>query len=292
MRDKPKVIGLICAWGCRDWIGLALRQAVEYCDEVIVNISSHSPALDKYDDGTYNIAKNFSGIKLFHTPVYDSRWKSHHSIVKARLLNEMVEYAYNRADGNWIWTLDADEFYHRGFANFIREFIENVDDEIDTIELECKMFYINAHYYLVGSHKRLFRIRQNNINSGIYFVPTQRWAFERKSVLIKGKPLHHYSMLLNPWMKRDFWKTEYPDRNQDKKVKWLDEIYKNFDLSDQDKWIRKNEQLFGIKSPWFADSFKPDENGRLYEMGGRHPEIIENSWVVGIKDFRKFYYFR
>jgi hypothetical protein len=103
--------------------------------------------------------------------------------------------------------------------------------------------------------------------------------------------LFHYCMLMNPNMKLEQWKTEYPNKNQRDKINWITKIYKNYDLDNEEYWIKENEKLFGIKSPLLNKSATPDTCGKLFKYYGKHPKVIEESGLTKIRDFRNHYKF-
>jgi len=93
-------------------------------------------------------------------------------------------------------------------------------------------------------------------------------------------------------MRRVQWENEYKDKDQTKKTNWLDLIYRNYDLNNEEYWIQKNFKLTGVKSPWFDHNFLPDHNGRLFPYTGKHPKFIEETGLPEISDFRQRYNFR
>lgn len=283
-----KIIGIIIAWACEDWITLAIRQAKELCDEVFVIISPHSKELENFRDNTYNIAKSFNNIRLYDL-LNDV---DNHSAAKASLLNAVLERSKYFKENNWIWILDADEFYTEDTREVMEEMI-NENQDVDQIDFTARFFYINMQHYLVGTHPRLFRIKKENIEKENYrFLPTQYWSGTELTAVACTFHMFHYSLLTNPFMRKHFWKTEYSGTEQSNKTLWLDKIYKNFNLDNQSYWIKKNKKLFDIKSPWFSDSFVGKEkSGYLYKYDGKHPKIIEESGLTAIKDFRKKYNF-
>lgn len=280
-----RIIGLICGWGCEDFIRMALNQASEYCDEVLVNISPHSKALEKFRDSSYDIALEYSEsnrkVKLIE---YEN--PSIHCDVKAGILNLMLQNSKFFSPGNWIFILDVDEFYpHESIDNIF--YIMKNDACIDQITVEEYYFYINAKHYLNGEHIRLFKIK----DSSNRFMPTQKWVYSSMPVTASRdfSPMFHYGMLTNPWQKIEFWKTEYHNV-QTRKIEWINYIYKNYDLENEEYWIEENRRMFGIRSPWFSDSFKPDKEGKLFKYNGKHPRWV-NENLLGIEDFRDYYGF-
>jgi len=288
-----KIIGLLVAWAAEDFITPALKQASEYCDEVLVNISAHSQALNKFKDLTEDKTVDFlmthdkNNVKLVDMK---NLRMTNHSTSKAAIFNAMLGKSQYFEKNNWIWTLDVDEFYPVESYKYIRSVIDDKDCPFNQIEVGERFFYIDMKHYMKGSHNRLFKIEDKNQ----CFIPTQQWSAKFKSILKlqSEKYMFHYSMLLNPFSKIDFWKTEYPSMEQANKIKWIETIYKNYELGDEHFWLRLNEKLFGIYSPWFSDSFTPNVDGTLFIYDGVHPQVIEQSGLKDIKDYREKFSFK
>jgi len=282
MSNDPKLIGLMTGWGCRDWIHPALDQALEYCDEVLVCISPHSESMVSFEDDSYRIAKKREGIK-----VVENNEMSHHSVIKAKILNKMLMESENFEVGNWIWILDIDEFYTANSYNNIRKIIKDIG--CDQIDIISKFFLINMRHHLISEHDRLFRINDKSNR----FIPTQKWSGTRKVFKFKPEAINmfHYSMLTNSHIRMQFWKTEYPGMEQNEKVRWLDEIYRHYDLKDEDTWLEKNRKLCGVRTPWIKEGFEPNEDGKLFYYRGKHPKFIERLPLINVEDFRKYYRF-
>lgn len=294
-----KIIGLVTAWGTEDWIIPCLKQAIDFCDEVLVCIAPHSPEMVKFADATFIIAdefiKNNSGIKNIALPIkwWDSELK-YHTESKAKILNYMLSESSNFAVGNWIWVFDVDEFFNPVTNKMIHNIIDDRSmNHIGQMIFEEKYFYIDMKHYMKGEHNRLFKITENNI-TGLKFVPTQRWRTPTECYVVKIPEklgMFHYSMLQNPWAKEEFWKTEYKDKTQDNKVNWLNKIYRNYDLKDEERWLEENKKLFGIKSPWFSGDFVSNIDGKLFVYDKPHPDVIEEAYLTTEGDFRVKYGF-
>lgn len=286
---SKSLIGLMTAWNAEDFIEPCIKQAIEYCDEVIVCISPHSEAMKAFEDKTEEIAlayRNKVNILRLVTKIGD---KSFHSSTKAGILNNMLTKSKLFEVGNWIFILDVDEFFPHATIENAKILIEN--DICDQIGFDELYFYINMQSCLLGNHNRLFKIKEKNMDEKFRFFPTQFWNGSEKlvNIPITHGGMFHYGMLTNPWAKKVFWETEYPGGKQGTKTLWLDKIYRNYDLQNQEYWVEENRNLFGIRSPWFADNFTPDENGILFRFEGKHPWAIEDTGLEKIEDFRKRY---
>jgi hypothetical protein len=298
--DNKRIIGLLCVWCAEDWVIPALRQASEYCDEVFINVSAYSDELLKYEDGTLDNTKEFidnckkGNVKLVE---YKKEANTHFEI-KHEVLNTMLLNSSCYNTGNWVWVLDVDEFYPIVSYDYIREFIRSKDsEETDCLLVEELFFYINFRHYLTGSHFRLFQIREYNTDEYSMFTSVNNWFGCKKTTIVPiDYGMFHYSMLLDPWVKKVFWDTHYKDKSLrnnviNKHMRWLENIYRNYDLNNQDYWVDKNEELFGIRSPWFSPSFRPDESGRLFNFDGEHPWALWKTDLLSIEDFRVKYNF-
>uniref|UniRef100_A0A6H1ZL59 Putative glycosyltransferase n=1 Tax=viral metagenome TaxID=1070528 RepID=A0A6H1ZL59_9ZZZZ len=282
-----KLLGLIVAWNTVDFIELAIKQALSVCDEVHVCIAPHSTALEKYDDGTYDIAKKYEKDVIW----LDWYSRSNHATEKSKILNTMLHNSKIYEVDNWIWTCDADEFFDDSFLVNLKGFLMYGMENCGKLLVNERYYYINMQNYLYGEHFRFFRINDYNINSTSRFYPTQNWTYIGKHKKMESVVMSHYGMLTNPHSKLDFWKTEYYGKDQLVKTRWLNEIYRNYDLSNQEYWVNRNKELFGIRSPWFSDSFRPTEWGILFNDEIQHPKLIEESGLTRIKDFRIKYNF-
>lgn len=290
---SAKIIGLLVAWSAEDWIEQCLKQMVEFCDEIFINISAHAPNMKQFEDKTYDIAKAFSKENKKVQMVDVDFDLTYHSVSKATIFNYMLDKSRLCKAGNWIWTFDVDEFYSDTTCTAIKEIIETHGLNFNQVSFNEKYFYIDTKHYMKGNHYRLFKIEDHNIG-GDRFIPTQKWAGAEKRIL--SIPIEfgmfHYSMLMNPWAKMEFWKTEYEGKTQANKVIWLDKIYRNYDLNNEEYWVQQNEGLFGIKSPWFARDFVPKDDGTLFVYNGKHPKFIEETNLLLETDFRKKYGFK
>ena len=289
--SKPKLTGMIIAWASELWIGPAIKQALKYCDEVFVCIEPHSEIMKKYEDSTLDIAKRYKD-RIKFVKLKDKMVFSNHATAKATILNTMMKSSKFFDNGNWYFILDVDEFYSEECIDIVRKIMDNKD--LDIINFESKYFFIDTKHYLIGEHMRIFKVTDKEND---HFIPTQNWS--KRKVGFATIPLKigmfHYGMMTNPYTKIDFWKSEYPNKMQSNKVKWIDKIYRNYDLRSkryEEYWITKNEELFGIRSPWFSSSFAPNKDGKLFTYDGKHPKFVEEAGLTKIKDYREIYNFQ
>jgi glycosyltransferase involved in cell wall biosynthesis len=284
----PKIVGFVTGLYVEDWIDAAIKQALHLCDEVIVAIGANTPELAVLEDRTMERAKQYGDQVKFSKSVMKR------TIVagKAPTLNAMLNVSSAKI-GDWIWLLDADEYYFDDTAEKIRELIAS-DNDLATVRIGAKFFFINMTRYLHSSHNRLFKVT----HKGVHFKPSQHWQGRgEKGRLGKDDArlgMFHYSLLMSPRYRKIFWETEYNQgggkirEGNKNKLLWLEQIYNKFELDNEDYWIAQNEKLLGIKSPFHNKAFSPDKNGRLYRYAGPQPPTIEAAGLSRITDFREF----
>ncbi len=285
-----KIIGLLSAWASEDWIQYSIEQALGLVDELIISIGPYNEYFKMIGDKTFEKASKYfdnKKIKFVNTICLSNKKISHN---RCATLNQMLQVSENVEIGNLIWLLDVDEFFTVEAINEIREFIINNED-FDDIHLCGRLFGINFNYYVETHLHRIFKIRSKNT----YFRPTQSIEPkpEKTAVLLKNNPMFHYSLLTGEQQRGIYWLSE----DRFKGMLWYMKIYKNYDPFNQNYWMEKNLKLTGnygfwlfswdIKNKIFLNKIK-NSNESLIKYCGKHPELLENSSLRSISDFRVF----
>ena len=276
-----KFIGMVNAWNSAHFIEPVLKMALEYCDEVMVAVGPHSEDQKKYEDGTREIVEKYKN-DINIVPV---TFGGTHLTSKTPTLNTMLRESKLFGVGNWMWLLDTDEFHFRDDVQRMKEGLFDSDCNAVSITDE-KCFFINMKYYLTNPDRRKIWKISDESN---HFLPLQNWTGPTDKVYYHQACVHHYTLLLDPYSKRDFWRNEYTGRGQDVKVRWIDEIYLPFELENQDYWINKNFELFGKQTPFMQSDYGTDNDGILFEYDGPYPEHIQETNLHEMKDFRRLY---
>lgn len=287
-----KLIGIITAVYVEDWIEPAIKQALEYCDEVVVSVGAHSTAMQSLQDKTLERAQKYDKVVLVPPvtagAIVGGRWKT---------LNRMVE-ASSAEVGDWLWMIDADEFYFPNTVDRIRETIKQPG--IATVSIDSKFFFINMTRHVRAKHVRLYKMTHEGVHYTRSGAQTWNGRGERTTIGMTDDPtfgMFHYSVLVSPKYKRLQWDSEFGQTTgrvreiQNKKLQWLENIWLPFELDNEDYWIDKNTELLGlrIRTPLWTPSFPPDSNGNLYQYDGPHPSFIEEAELHLVEDFRTFY---
>ena len=79
----------------------------------------------------------------------------------------MLSKSENFKVGNWIWILDADEFYLNQTYKKVKDIIN--DNHYEKIEFEAKFFIYDMISYIKSRHGRLYKIKPINLIPFKYF---------------------------------------------------------------------------------------------------------------------------
>ena len=115
--------------------------------------------------------------------------------------------------GNWMWLLDTDEFHFRDDVRRMKLALNNSDYNAVSISDE-KCFYVNMKNYLTNPDRRKIWKITDKSNK---FLPLQKWTGPTDNVYYHEACVHHYTLLLDPYSKRDFWRNEYVGSGQNVK---------------------------------------------------------------------------
>ncbi|MHA1491063.1 MAG: class I SAM-dependent methyltransferase [Promethearchaeota archaeon] len=276
-----KIIGLLTAWASEDWIGFSIKQALELVDELIISIGPHNKYFKEIEDKTLEISKqyfNHNKVKVVKTVCNSFNNPDQN---KCATLNRMLKESENIEIGNIIWILDVDEFYSDKAIKEIKSFL-NSNYNYDQIRFLSFYFCINFKYYFKSYLIRIFKINSKNI----YFTPTQKFHPKPKKTitLLENDPLFHYSLLTGEQLRGIYWLS----MDKFKRLIWYMKIYKNYDPKNEKYWMIKNQELTGNYRFWFQSNAIEKTGKGLFKYDGTHPELIENSFLKNISDFRKY----
>jgi len=107
-----RVIALINAYNEVTYLERCVRNISSYVDDIVISCTDWPTGLKSSDDGTYEVAieltKNHTKVK-YYIPG-DGLASSNPRINEAELKTRMMNHA-DPKDGDWIWIVEADEFY-------------------------------------------------------------------------------------------------------------------------------------------------------------------------------------
>lgn len=274
-----KIIGLMTVHNAEKFVGRAIDQAVEICDEVLVAVGPHHSALEGPDNKNARkaIDKYGDAIKAIAPCLSETDAVTG----KCDTLNAMLQQSSCFDIGNYLWILDVDEFYDDAILEEIMDAIANGEEMID---MSSKYFLINMQHYVKTKHRRIFKINEKS-----YFTPTQHWHGRVSSTYLTQNDMFHYSGLLDWRQKLKYWRCEYAGNDQQRKIDWLEKVYLRYDLDNETKSLDRAEEIMGYRQPFLSENEHGDENGELYLYDGEH-QWFKDSELTKITDYRNLYY--
>jgi len=279
-----KLIGLITAWDAEPFIEPAIKQAIEYCDEVVVSVGLHHNGLARFTDKTMEITEKYKDQITIVEGVNTNNYTQSRSLT----LKKMLDVTNNNKAGNWIFILDADEFYFPEDIAKCREIM--AEDKYNRIMFPEKTFCVNMQNYANWERDRIKKLTHDNMS-----FRTNELGYETSVApyyLETDLGMHHYTFLMDLWFKREFWRIEkgHPNiANQPKKWGWIDNIYMDLDLDNQEAFVNKSKNLWGTPKVMGIFGFKCKEDGTLYKYDGPYPPHIIEAGLHEIEDFRVLY---
>lgn len=265
-RYNEMKIGFIQVYNEINWIGYAIDQAMNFCDELIVCEGSQFIAFPdipkRSDDDTLDIVadktKQYPGrIKIINT----IRKHNNYRFNQCANFNLGLDYCNM---GDYFIHLDADEF-------FTDEWIA----ETNEIMREGKADYIKALGYGFAFGFR-WRIDFGEIQpravivkktEGLYFKPTHHYVNPGKNMITIPRIGHYHYYWLKPrgrMRMRMRTSSMYPNM-----LKWFDTNWDNFKLEDSKEY------------PCYIGNFI------LHKYEDRHPSILDDHPWKDVDDIRK-----
>jgi len=273
-----KILGVILTWNNFEFFKRALKQALSFCDEVIVAEGCHMDGYPKRStDGTCEYLEKMKGTDKL-VIIDDFKFKGKNNRVQFKIRN-----TYSRASSlwkpdNWIVQWDDDMFFFDNDLKNLKDIMKTTKH--DTIMFRERRFAYNFRFNLLASKNDLYGHKFQKIKKGCYYTPN--WKLRYKN----GK---FYSDILNL---SDITYFHYPF------VKKTDRAKFRWDISIEKghKKHKKTKRLWdGFKYKKDKDIFKQEKNFRRIIGGkgvlnvhvGKHPEVLEDHPFRFIDDVRK-----
>ncbi len=267
-----KIIGLMLTWNNLEFFKCALKQALEFCDEVIVVEGCHSKHYPKHStDGTCEYIETIRNLPKLKVKDFD--FKGRYDAVQRAIRLETSKTSKFYKEGNWIFHWDDDVFFFRHDLQKMRRIMEQTD--YDSLSIQTRHFFYNFK----------FNIKQND--SG--------WLFRIvEGAVLKGISRHCYGngMPYNTvQLKKDIIAFHYGHvkRPERMKARWVMSVEKGTKISktrfekwmgiswDNDEDIHKSKEMI----------HKILDGGEFNVYNGVHPEALDNHPWRYIDDVRE-----
>jgi len=259
-------VGFIQVFNEVNWIGYAIEQAMNFCDELIVCEGSQFVAFpdipERSDDGTLDIindkVKQYpKKIKIIKTIRKYNNYRK----------NQCANFNLALDDckiGDYFIHLDADEFFTDEWITKVNELMrENKIDIINTLGYRF-MFSFKWRFDFGKIQPRFVIVKKIN---GLHFRPTHHYVNPGKHIITFPKNSHYHYCWLKPQERMHIrMKTSgmYPNM-----LNWFDKNWDNFKLEN------------GKEYSGYSGKFN------LHRYEGNHPEILNNHPWRHVEDIRK-----
>lgn len=281
----PKIIGIFLTWNNIEWFKYAIKQALEFCDEVLLVEGCH---FNKYPrrstDGTVeflNTIKNHKKLRIFNFNITDRN-----DVVQLKIRTSLLKYSNYCKPGNWIIQWDDDNFFFEEDLRKIKSLIRTTD--FDTILFRERRFIFNFKFNTFSAKKPVFNRgggQIDRITPGAYF----KGIIEQQThprLYYKDGTKYNRIIYLDDLISFHYHHIKKPERV---KARWEISLEKG-NLHNKDhyhkfmtiRWDNENE-IYQFKE--IIENLNGEVGFNIYN--GPHPKILDNHPWRNIEDVRK-----
>jgi len=274
-----KILGAIVTWDNLEFLKLSLKQALDFCDEVIVAEGCHSRWFPRHStDGTIEYLNSLKHPKL---KVLNIDYKKNglegkrYHIVQCKIFNHINNSFENWQPGNWIVQWDDDIFWFNEDLEKIRIILETTS--YDKIRFKQRKFIYNFRFNSLATGGIPF----DRITDGCYYTPIANLRYKDGTLYSKYEKqfditTFHYTSV---------------KRSERMKARWVMSVEKGTKSSVTrfEKWMGiewKNDEDFLKQKDTVAFILGTDP-GNVHIYNDRHPEILDGHPWRYIEDTRK-----
>ena len=288
-----KIIGIMPVYEDADWLEWAVKGIIDFVDLLVISEGHMGPPYhfwgNRSRDDTLIVLRKLQAYYKDKIVVINncSTWLRHWHSGEARTYNKVLKLLKNKGlllEGNWLFTVDSDEFYTNRQLCTIRNTLESTHK--DFYNVHSRMFVYNFKYFFPTTHGRLIRI-----TDGMFFKPGHVPCYPDGSMyislgagyLLEDEPMFHYSFVRpNERMLKRI-KMEFLARMYKPEVfNWFNKVYMKWSEENAEEIYRLNEEITGNTGFLFAG-----RSSKLQEYTGIHPEFLDDHPYRRINDLRE-----
>jgi hypothetical protein len=277
-----KIIGLIMTWNNLHYFKCAIKQILDFCDEVIVVEGCHLTGYPpRSTDGTCEYIEKLHGPKLKIIQDFKLE-KGRYDTFQCKLREKYAKESKYWKPGNWILQWDDDIAFFDEDIPKIRHAMKTTS--CDTIRFRERRFAYNFRLNVLADKNHLYGIRWQRITKGCYYTPVSHLHYKNGGLYVNkvGNVLNMSDIIYHHY--------PYVKPTSRVKARW------NFSAN---KGAISNSNLY--LNTWNKISWKKDEDvlkqesnfrqivgnkGKINVYSGKHPEIMdEHPWRY-INDIR------
>lgn len=290
-KDGTKIVGLIITWNNFEFFQFALKQALDFCDEVLLIEGGHSMTFpQKSIDGTVEYINKMKGHPKLR--IFDFKFREkykRYDIVQLFVRMGALKKSRFLKPGNWLILWDDDMFFFDEELKRIKELMSNTD--YDVISVNERRFIYNFRFNTFAIEKKKIYSggwagwQFNKIYEGAYIRGYLGKQVNPRFYYKDGKPYSKYLYL------DDVVCFHYPYVKLLERIKarWLYSIEKGtvesrgkYDKFMSVKWTN-DEDIYKFKE--VIENINNEKGFNVYT--GKHPEILDSHPWRNIDDVRK-----
>jgi len=282
-----RILGRMITWNNLEFFKYALKQALSFCDEVVLIEGCHSGNYPRHStDGTVEYIKSFHHPKLkVIKPDWEGLTKKHWEYWKVQCaLCNLTLNAFNlQGNDDWIMGWPDDQFYFNKDLERIRDILKR--SQGDRVWYNCRKFIYNFRFNVM-EHKAKGAMSINRITAGCFYKPIHHLCYKNGKYYSQVNPgdrisdisMFHYSSVkkIERMFARCQMTLETPGRYTLSEG-WFDNWMGIEWTKDEDIFKQKDALAFILNS----------EPERINIYKGKHPEILDTHPWRNIDDVRK-----
>lgn len=262
-----------------DLVERSLKTVYPYVDSIAIADVMHSDGKTVTSDGTHEKIIEFmkerkdGKTNLFYREpkALSSDYKTNQGQIKTQLMNMC-----SPQDGDWIWVIEADEFYdERSLTQLRSRYILNhqaLRNDKRWISVVMLNFAYDLHHCFFGWSGRFFRYKSgskfticNKFAWGNQVIYNDKYRFEMPAQYI----VCYHLKYVKP-MDRLRQRYQFPKNpSVAGKMNWFNNVYAKY-LDNPEAAIKYNRDVLG------NDGFDTGMAGELFDYGSVYPKYLED----------------
>lgn len=267
-----KIIGLMITWNNLEFFKCALKQALNFCDQVLLMEGCSSKHYPKHStDGTYEYIKNLKANPKLKIIDFDVSRKERYDKIQYAMRQKLLNHS-NWNPGDWVTAWDDDMFFFEDDLPKIKE--ELIKAKNDTIAFMERRFVYNFKFNTIGKGRWFF----HRLTKGCFYKPLMTLCYKH------GQPYIDRFWINNIY----FFHYNYMKLPKRIKARWDMSIEKGNIAAKEmfEKWMQikwdKDEDIFAHKTKIEVMQFQLGFN--IYK--GKIPEVLKKHPWRNINDVR------
>lgn len=274
-----KVLGAIVTWNNLEFFKLSLKQALDFCDEVIVVEGCHSRQFpQRSTDGTVEYLNSLKHPKL---KILDIDYKKNglegqrYDLVQCWIFSAINSSFESWKPGNWIVQWDDDIFWFNEDLKKIRTVLETTSH--DRIKFRQHKFTYNFRFgsFMTGG------IPFERITDGCYHTPIANLHYKNGILYSANEKqaditTYHYVSVKKPERMNARWIMSIEKGTASSRTRY--EKWMGIEWKDDEDFLKHRDTIA------FILGGNPDD---VHVYSGKHPEILDDHPWRHIEDVRK-----